>query len=141
MVTLPRGPQETQQRWYATARLGCYVCTIIAWGAGIAGGAGGPVVHFYCSRCKEKGSAYSMSIFVDFVSRFVDFGSVADATVWSDSGRHFRSNQGISTMSMYLLKSMCARSEVPRHAHTAKIVVGVPAHVKNVCDGMQGHLR
>ena len=66
---------------------------------------------------------------------------VRNATVWSDGGRHFRSNQGIASMSMYLMKSMCLGADMPRHCPTSKIVFGIPSHFKNVCDGMQGHLR
>ena len=55
LLTLPRGPCETQQSWYATARLGVYITTVVLWGTG-ASKDGSPIIQFFVSRCKEKGA-------------------------------------------------------------------------------------
>ena len=75
-MTLPLGPQETQQSWYASSRLGIYVCTLVCWGAGLA--VSSPRTHFFCSRIKEKGAAYSMTIMQNFLDTLATWSQVRE---------------------------------------------------------------
>ena len=138
LLTLPVGPRETTQQWYAGSRLGVYVCTILVWGAGIPGG--GPEVHFYCSRCKEKSPPYSMAVWQDLLSR-LDLAPVRDIHWWNDGGKHFRSHAAVTTMMTRALQALCERSSHTTHLHETQTSFGVANHFKNAADGQQAHLK
>ena len=134
-MTLPRGPIESQQSWYAGSRLGIYILTTILWGA-----SGPPVAHLYVGRCKEKSAPYSMYCFRQLLSDHMDLSQVEDLTWWSDGGRHFRATVPISTMLVNGMAALCSRSEI-QIPHEVQVNFGVPAHFKNTCDGAQAHAR
>lgn len=137
LLTLPRGPQESTQSWYAKARLGVYVCTVILWGAGV----GKPRVHFFVSRCKEKSGPYSMFIWRYIVRNLVDLKPVKDLCWWSDGGKHFRGNLPIATMCVNGVVELCEKSNHVEHQHIVDLNFGIPSHFKNQCDGAQAHAR
>ena len=82
-----------------------------------------------------------MAVLQDVAESAVRWEDVQDCCVWSDGGRHFRSNGGIATTSMTLMQHMCTFSTATAHGHSVDICFGVPAHFKNLCDGSQAHLR
>ena len=53
VMTLPRGPVDTVDVWYAGSRSALCICGVFCWGAGCP--PGGKMYHFV-SRVKEKGS-------------------------------------------------------------------------------------
>ena len=93
ILTLPRGPEETVDSYYANARQGVYILAIIGWGAGYER----PHVTCYISRVKEKGAVYTQAILADFLQHRVRLHSTKDVSFWSDGGRHFRSNVAIAS--------------------------------------------
>ena len=137
MLTLPRGPEESAQSWYATSRLGVYVCTVIIWGAGI----GAPQCHYFIGRCKEKSGPYSLSIFKTVLEKYIDFKSVRDICWWADGGRHFRAAQPISTMCFRGVETLCEKSGYDDCVYEVADNFGIPSHFKNRADGLQAHLR
>ena len=136
-MTLPRGPEESAQSYYAGSRLGVYVCTVILWGCGV----GAPQVHYFISRCKEKSPPYSLSIWRHVLATFVDFAGVKDICWWSDGGKHFRANQPIATMSVRGVEQICRRSARAPDIFSCDLNFGVPSHFKNHCDGAQAQLK
>ena len=139
LLTLPVGPIESQQSWYAGARLGIYVCTVLLWGAGIE--SRGPEIHFFVSRVKEKGAAYSASIH-DFVcTHLISWADVANAEIWSDGGKHFRSAAAISSATCRVMQKICTEGRHRDINPTVEVCFGVAAHFKNQCDGAQSGLR
>ena len=137
LLTLPRGPNESTQSWYANARLGVYICTAILWGAGV----GSPRIHFFVGRCKEKSGPYSMYIWKHIMENLVDLGPVQDICWWSDGGRHFRGTLPISTMAVNGISYLCQKSRHTAHQHTVDLNFGIPSHFKNQCDGAQAQAR
>ena len=137
LITLPRGPQESTQSYYAGSRLGVYVCTVFLWGAGV----GAPQVHYFISRCKEKSPPYSLSIWRHVLATFVNFAGVRDICWWSDGGKHFRANQPIATMSVRGVEHICKHSARDADNFSCDINFGVPSHFKNHCDGAQAQLK
>lgn len=137
MLTLPRGPTESTQSWYANSRLGVYCCTLILWGSGV----GKPCCHYFLSRCKEKSAPFSMHIFEYALKHLVDWRPVRDLCWWSDGGRHFRASVPISTMAYRGLIHLCSHSEVVGHNHTVDLNFGLASHFKNAADGAQASLK
>ena len=137
LLTLPRGPSETTQSWYANARLGVYVLTLILWGGGLPG----PQIHYFVSRGKEKSVPYSFWSWRWAMQNLVCMDQIENICWWSDGGRHFRSNISISTMAVRGVEMLGQRSHQDRHNHQMDISFGVPSHFKNHCDGAQAHLR
>ena len=136
-MTLPRGPIESQQSWYAGARLGVYICTCIIWGHGLPE----PEVIYWVSRCKEKSPPYSMWIYKQLINEVLNFSGVDHLQIWSDGGRHFRSSVGISTQLSQGIASLCLRSDRVHTTHEVSCNFGLAAHFKNACDGAQAHAR
>ena len=134
-MTLPRGPEETTQSWYASARLGVYICTVVLWTSTCR-----PRVLFFCSRVKEKGASYSCSIFKALSDKYIDWSRAHSLVVWSDGGKHFRCNATISTITLRGLEALVAKSELGG-LNTVDICFGVPNHFKNRCDGAQAYCR
>ena len=126
MVTLPRGPVESTQSWYASARLGVYCCTLICWGCGV----GAPRVHFFLGRCKEKSAPYSMGIFEYYLKNLVCWDDVEQLQFWSDGGRHFRASVPISTMGLRGLQHLCLKSKAVC-PHSVSLNFGLASHFKN----------
>ena len=137
-MTLPRGPTESTQSWYASARLGVYVLTTILWGQGAAAG---PTIHYFIGRCKEKSAPYSLAAWEFCLEKLLDLSGVSDLMWWSDGGRHFRAACPISTMSARGVEMLCRHSDVTDHCHTVDLAYGVPSHFKNQCDGAQASLK
>ena len=138
MFTLPRGPTETTQSWFAGSRLGCYCCTILVWGSGFEDS--GPECHYFMSRIKEKGSSYSMRVYQEMLS-LLSFKNAHTFSIWSDGGKHFKSRQSISTVTLRGMAKLCEESELKSLLPEVHVSYGVPSHFKNPADGMQGQLR
>lgn len=134
-MTLPRGPMESVQSWYAGARLGVYILTCICWGT-----SGRPACHFLVSRCKEKSPPYSMCGFRYLLQEACKLDDCEDLVWWSDGGKHFRSCVPLATMVCQGLSALCSRSSQVC-THQVDINYGVPAHFKNCCDGAQAHAK
>ena len=92
LITLPRGPVETVESWYAGCRLGVSVTVVIHWSKMQK-----PQVLYYISKCKEKGAAYSLCVFEDVLKR-IDISRAKRLLVWSDGGKHFRCKESIATI-------------------------------------------
>ena len=137
LLTLPRGPEETTNSWFANARSGVYVCSLIVWGAGLAD----PEAYVFAGRCKEKGALCSMSIFKHWLQHHARLEMVQDICWWSDGGKHFRSVVPISTMGVRGIEALCQHSSHDEALHTFDINFGVPQHFKNQCDGLQAHVK
>ena len=138
LITLPRGPVESTQQWYANARIGVYILTLILWGQGTRGG---PTIHYFISRLKEKSAPYSMTVWQWACENLIDWQGVKDMHFWSDGGRHFRASVPIATMTARGCEYMCRRSEQASHCHEMKLSFGVPSHFKNHCDGAQAAIK
>ena len=134
-MTLPRGPIESQQSWYAGSRLGCYILTCILWGS-----TGSPVCHLFVIRCNETSAPYSMWVWQHLLQQYVNLEDTEDIVWWSDGGRHFRAAMPIGTMLVQGVRELCAHSK-HKVLHEMSINFGVPAHFKNSCDGAQAHAR
>jgi len=119
--TLPRGPAETIETWYAGSRLAYAVCSVKLWGRNYE------MPHWltYCSRVLEKGVDYSMSIFKHAINE-INWDGVSEIVCWSDCGRHFQANKAIATMACRI---------VTEKRISVTIKFGLGKHFKNPCDG------
>ena len=137
---MPVGPVETQQSWYAGSRLGIYCCTVLLWGSGSS--TGSPEIHFYIGRVKEKGAAYSMSIHEHVCQNHIKWSEVTNMVIWSDGGRHFRSNCGIATVACRTMEHLCLHGKVVAgKLPSLEVCFGLASHFKNQADGAQSQLR
>jgi len=97
-----------------------------------------PHCFFYVSKCKKKGSAYSMAIAQDFLNSRVNLKHSQEMVWWSDGGKHFRSNMGLSTLGIRSLEALPDKSHVvkgdPRLLPSSSVQFGVAKHFKNICD-------
>ena len=135
LLTLPRGPQESAQSWYAGSRLGVYIASAITWSASHA-----PVCHLFISRCKEKAVPYSMAIFEKLVMELIPLAGVRRISWWSDGGRHFRAHAAVATMCTQGISALASRSGLGG-CPSFQINFGVASHFKNVCDGCHSRVR
>ena len=113
-----------------------YICSAILWQRDQE-----PVAHIYVSRCKEKSSPYSMTVFRDLLENQMNLKRCSKICWWSDDGRHVRSTGSISTMLLRGLQGLASRSELTGFNAQMTIAFGVPNHCKNVCDGCHSHIR
>ena len=127
LLTLPRGPTETSQSWYANARLGVYICSAVTWSASAP-----PHMHMFVSRCKEKSAPYSLTIFRHLIESILDLRHARRIEWWSDGGRHFRSAAAIATMCLRGLEQIDKRSEHKDFNPCMAINFGCPNRFKNI---------
>ena len=67
LITLPRGPVETVQSWYALARLAVAVLGLISWSDTEP-----PHAHIYAGVCKEKGASDTQAVCQHFLTHHAD---------------------------------------------------------------------
>ena len=134
-MSLPRGPVESVQSWYAGSRLAIYILTVIVWGA-----SGPPRCHLFVSRCKEKSPPYSLYVWRHLLREILDLTNVEKIEWWSDGGKHFRGQVPIASMVMNGIDELCKRSSLIANFEVG-INFGVSAHFKNACDGAQAHAK
>ena len=96
---------------------------------------------FFVSRCKEKGAAYSMAVH-DFVSEhLIDWSQCGRSVVWSDGGKHFRSQAAIATVLCRQVSWLCSSGSAAYKTPSTEVNFGLACHFKNQCDGCQAQLR
>ena len=140
LLTVPRGPEETVDDWYATARQGIATTAIVTWQFGQA-----PKVFFYVSRIKDNSPVFTMALLRNFLHERADLSQCKAITAWSGGGTHFRSNEAISTAGVRSVQALCQKSTAV--ADDAKccpqvaINHGVPKHFKNERDRLFGACR
>ena len=78
--TLPRGPRESSNTWYANARLAFGTLVFFVWGQNMR--ATGTWTSCL-SRCLEKGALYSIACLKHIMS-LIDLTNVTDVTFWSN---------------------------------------------------------
>ena len=84
--TLPIGPNEVGDLWYANNRLGYTTFTAMVWGAAFEGKR-----HFftYITRVVERTTTFTVALLQDLVTR-LDLSKTTHIGWWSDVGVHFR---------------------------------------------------
>ena len=123
--TLPRGPVEQIDVWYAGARLAYGTLALKVWGAGVQ--QSGEWLC-YISRCLEKGSHYTLACLKHAMAR-LDLSTSREVVFWSDNGRHFNCARTLSTQAVRLIEQAGVQVTVN---------FGMPKHFKNPCDGFFG---
>ena len=120
-MTLPLGPEEHRDVWYANARLGVAVWSAWCWGSGCS-----PLGRWItcCSRVVEHSSLLGVCLLRFALSR-LDLSGATDICIWSDVGRHFRANANLGTACEFF------PAEFKADLH---LNFGLGAHFKNVCD-------
>ena len=84
--TLPIGPDEVGDLWYANNRLGYTTFTAMVWGEAC----GGRRHYFtYISRVVERTTTFTVALLQGLVKR-LDFSTTTHIGWWSDVGVHFR---------------------------------------------------
>ena len=137
-LTLPVGPQQSQQEWYAGARQGIHTCGIKLFGGGLAR----PRVIMFTSVVREKGSLYALAVFRTLLEDFVDLSTVSNIQVWSDGGSHFRCGTTISSLAVHCLQALMDAHAIKKEiVYTVSQSFGVPCHFKNDCDREFAYLR
>ena len=82
-----------------------------------------------------------MYIFEHLCKNIIQWAPVSRMCIWSDGGRHFRSNQSIATLGCRAIEYLCRHSENRRELPEVSICYGVASHFKNACDGAQANLK
>ena len=125
IITLPLGPIETNQIWYARSRLAVAVLGAKLWSRSCPRG------HWYqfASRVLEKTAAYSFSLLGDLLKLAKEDGlleGVREVKVWSDTGPHFRAYHLLASTAVELTEAWGVNF---------RFAFGLERHFKNECDG------
>ena len=126
--TLPIGPNEVSELWYANSRLGYTTLTAIVWGMAFPG-----TKHYftYISRIVERTTTFTNAIIQDLVRR-LPLATTTDMGWWSDVGPHFRAYKVLGSIGYGLV------DQLRIHQH---VMYGVESHMKNPCDGFFAELN
>ena len=120
--SLPKGPVEQVDVYYAGSRLAFSVLGFRIWGAAAPKGA----LHLCFTRVMEKGCHFALAALRDLLEK-LDLISSDSLTFWSDNGRHFNANRTLATQGTKLF--------IPGGSiNTVNVYFGLPKHCKNVCD-------
>ena len=128
VITLPQGPAEVSNLWYARARLGVANLACYIWGAGI--GASGKWITL-CSRVLEKPAEYSVACLWKILS-MIDLSATSTLSFWSDTGPHFRAYKVLATQG-------CKITE--KYKVNVIVNFGAEHHMKHMCDGYFANLN
>ena len=123
--TLPLGPDEGGEWWYANARLSVTLLVICVWGRDRA-----PTYHTYASHCLEQTSEFAVSCLIDLQKRLGGAGQWKRHVMFSDVGNHFRSAYALGYWGVELLKCQVVEE--------TKWIFAPEGHGKGVCDGQGG---
>lgn len=82
--TLPIGPDEGGDWWYAYARLQVTILVVMVWSKTME-----PCFHVYCSHCLDQSPAFVVACLDDLFTK-VGGHSYKSHTMFSDVGQHFR---------------------------------------------------
>ena len=85
--TLPIGPEEGGEWWYANARLSVTLLVIYVWAADLK-----PVYYTYCSHCLEQTPEFTVACLMDLQTRLGGVGKWSQHIMFSDVGNHFRAS-------------------------------------------------
>ena len=130
--SVPIGPVQTTEKWYAGRRLGVATLGFCVWGAGTEK----RTWYNYFSRVLEKGSVYSIAAIKDLLTRLKLDESTTIVT-WADCGRHFRCNRTVATIGYDIvteLRQPPTDPDVPGVPLDCKMRFGMPKHFKNPLD-------
>lgn len=130
-MTLPLGPEEVQDWFWATAResvttLGFFVSFLDSRGVHHQ------QYYHYISDILDHTSLYAVTALTDLLSRLVELGSFNTLHVWADCGPHFRSYQFL-----WGLRDLCCGTTLAR----AFLHFFAEHHGKGRCDGQFGLQR
>jgi len=125
LLTLPIGPAEVGEQWYANARLGVGICGFYLWGESLDERG---EWYLYCSRVLEHNSEYTMALVWDLFERIQlkHRDSVVKLVSWADTGPHFRSYKVLASLGVLVPET-----------YKKNIVVnwGPEKHMKGIVDG------
>ena len=125
--TLPVGPEETGDFWYANARLGITVLGICVWSA-----VSGPTYHTYCSTVSEQSGLFAVACLQDLLSK-LDLKPYSTAVLWADVGPHFRCGRMIGFWLAHVLREF--------RFQATQLIFFPEHHGKGIIDGHFGRMR
>ena len=125
--TLPVGPDEGGEWWYAHARLSVTLLVIYVWGDGMK-----PTYYIYASHCLEQAPEFAVAGLLDLQKKMGGAGRWKEHIMFSDVGNHFRAGYCLGFWGTVLMK-------VPGVSQ-ARWIFAPEGHGKGVCDGMGGRI-
>ena len=125
--SLPVGPEESGDYWYAHARLGVTILRIC-----VSSIAAGTTYHTYCSTVSEQSGLFTVACLLDLFAK-LDLEPYTRAVLWADVGPHFRCSRLVGFWLSYVLRSLKLKATdlffFPEH------------HGKGIIDGHFGRMR
>jgi hypothetical protein len=131
-LSLPVGPREVGEAWYANARLGYSVWTLKAWSVRFPRG----ILYTVFSRCMEKGALYALELRRFAFAQMKADGFWTDEDTlrsWSDVGTHFLARTVMGTAAVDWM-------EEHRVLKTVHLLYGLGGHMKGDLDGWFGEM-
>ena len=125
--TLPLGPDEGGQWWYANARLGVTLLVIYVWGIGLT-----PTHHAYCSHTMDQTPEFVVACLQDLHKKIGGASKWRRHVMFSDVGHHFRATYTLGFWGTHLHKQ--------DGVEETRWVFAPDGHGKGVCDGQGGRI-
>ena len=125
--TLPMGPEEGGEWWYANARLSITLLVIYTWGRGVR-----PAYHTYGSHCLEQTPEFTVACLRDLHAKLGGAGKFKNHIMFSDVGNHFRAGYTLGYWGAELLKVV--------GIDRTQWIFAPEGHGKGVCDGQGGRI-
>ena len=124
--TLPMGPDESSDWWYATNVLGLTVLVIYVWSKGKV-----PAFHVYCSHCRDQSAAFVIACLRDLHNK-LNVKAYSRHVMFADVGSHFRNGYTLNywCKEMLALQGICETDWI----HFPE------GHGKGMCDAQGGRM-
>ena len=127
--SVPMGPEERGDWWYAHSRLGISVFVAMAWASDL------PMEgHCFFSTVSEPSSLYAIARLLHLITSRCPAGKYRRLVLFCDVGPHFRS----SLMLYFILYRLV---NVLKVFSCTRIVFFPPGHGKGICDAQIGLVK